>query len=70
MPGVSASASAKMSSTGMALLVPVAFLSGASMLVSTPAASGADTAQKKQGVALSRLTNCCVAGVAMQKTRS
>ena len=37
------------SDTGMALEVPVAFLSGVSSAVITLAATGSDTAQKKQG---------------------
>jgi hypothetical protein len=58
------------SDTGMALEVPVAFLSGVSSADITLAATGSDTAQKKQGVSDSRFTNACVAGVAMVNTAS
>ena len=54
----------------MALEVPVAFLSGVFISVITPAATGAETAQKNTGVSDSAFTNACVGGVAMVNTIS
>ena len=45
-------------------------MSGLSISDKTPAATGAETAQKKTGVSDSKLTNAWVGGVAMVNTMS
>ena len=56
LPGVSESLRLNISLTGIALDVPVAFLSGFSMLLVTPAATGADTEMNTTGISESILT--------------
>ena len=64
-PGVSWSASLNISLTGMALEVPVAFMSGVAISVITPAPTGLDTLMKNSGTPLSSFTKAWVGGVAM-----
>ena len=60
----------RISPEGIALEVPVEFMSGVSRALMTPAATGAATEQKTFGVWDSRATKAWVAGVAMVITRS
>ena len=54
--GVICFARPKISSTGIAFDVPVAFISGLSISLITPAATGAETAQKNTGISDSWFT--------------
>ena len=68
--GVSLFANSKISLIGIALDVPVAFLSGFSIDVRIPASTGADTETNTTGVSELRFTIACVGGVAIVHTKS
>ena len=68
--GVKVFASVKIWSTGTMLEVPVAFLSGASMVVKMPEETGSVTEMNTVGQESSWLTTAIVAGVTIGTTKS